>query len=332
MGVEVETVSHQAFRPSKKWDVVHVHHLAEGAVRVASATDRPPFVFTSHDGAVICGYERSRARLSAFGYVSRRADSLVALSQMEARFLDKRYGLGAKATVIPNGVRADVFTLEDHRRPVDRGSLLYVGQLVAQKGVDLLLRALAELPEPRPRLRLAYQDDSQERTLRQLAAQLSIVDCVEFSGGMTPQRLASAYAESDVVVLPSYAEALPNVVTEAMLCGVPVVASGIGGIPEQLGEHGFTFKAGDLQGLVAAIQAALQRRPMTFAQRGALRRHAMVASNLTAMVQRHLALYERVLRGRRSRTSRARNVVDHLVQSAMNLYRRAHPLPPRTSA
>ena len=47
---------------------------------------------------------------------------------------------------------------------------------------------------------------------------------------------------------------------------------------------------------------------------------------LAAMVQRHVRLYEQVLKARRSRSSRARGVVDHLVQSAMDLYRRAHPL------
>jgi glycosyltransferase involved in cell wall biosynthesis len=328
MGVEVETAGHDTFRPSRRWDLVHVHHLAEGAIRAASAADRPPLVFTSHDGAIICGRERSLVRLGAFGYVCRRADALVALSRREARFLDEHYGLGPKTAVVRNGIRADVFTLGAGARAAGRPTLLYVGQLIALKGVDVLLRALARLPpDGRPTLRLVYHNASGEPGLRALAWELGLRESVEFAGALRPEQLAAAYAGSDLVVLPSHAEALPSVITEAMLCGTPVVASAVGGIPEQVGDLGHLFPPGSVEGLASALQAALARLPLSQEQRAALRERAMASSNVGAMIQGHIRLYEKVLRGRQGRRPRTRGVVDHFVQSAMALYRRTHPHP-----
>src|SRR5262245_33111760 len=111
-GVEVETMAHHAFRPERgRWDLVHVHHLAEGAIRDAGAGDGIPLVFTNHDPTINSGIERSRLRLTAFSYVCRRADALVALSHAEARFLEGQYGFGRKTTVIPNGTLPEVFQI-----------------------------------------------------------------------------------------------------------------------------------------------------------------------------------------------------------------------------
>ena len=326
-GVEVETSSHEAFRPGGgRRDLVHVHHLAEGAVRAAGAGGGPPFVFTSHDGAVLCGHERSPARLAAFDYVCRRADALVALSRREARFLEERHRLGERTAVIPNGVRPGVFELREAApRAGRRPTLLYVGQLIPLKGVDVLLRALARLPPAgRPRLRLVYHNDSLEPALRALASALGLSEGLELSGAAGPEELAAAYASSDLLVLPSHAEALPSVVTEAMLCGVPVVASAVGGIPEQVGTLGHLFPPGSVAGLAAALGAALARLPLDHAERAALRARAEAGSRAGDMIDGHLRLYERLLRDRPA--PRPRSLADRLAGPAMDLYRLTHPV------
>ncbi|HEY8212138.1 MAG TPA: glycosyltransferase family 4 protein [Myxococcaceae bacterium] len=328
-GVEVETLPHHSFRPAAgRWDLVHVHHVTEGSIRAAGAACGPPLVFTSHGGAVLCGYERSRAWLTAFGYVCRRADALVALSQAEARFLEDRYGLGRKTAVIPNGTDAGVFQLREPARKGGRPTLLYVGQLIPLKGLDVLMRALARLPSSgRPRLRLVYHNAELEPALRALAGELRIEEGVEFCGAMGPEDLAAAYAGSDLLVLPSHAEALPSVVTEAMLCGLPVAASAVGGIPEQLGTLGHLFPPGSVDGLAAALTAALARLPLDAAQRAALRARALAWSGVDDMAGAHLRLYTRLLQERPERPRRARGLADRLVGSAMDLYRLTHPVP-----
>jgi len=328
-GVGVETRAHPAFRPDPgRWDVVHVHHLAEGAVRAAGAGDGTPLVFTSHDPTITCGVERSRMRLTAFAYVCARADALVALSQAEARFLDGHHGFGAKTTVIPNGTWPEVFQLRERARGDGRRTLLYVGQLIPLKGVDVLLRALARLPAAgRPRLKLAYHNAELEPGLRALARQLGLEQSVEFCGALAPEALAEAYAGADLLVHPSYAEALPSVVTEAMLCGLPVVASAVGGIPDQLGTLGHLVPPGSVEALAAAITAALERPPLDAAGREALRERARTWSRVEDMVSGHLKLYGQLILDRTASRPHARNVVDRLAGSAMDLYRLTHPIP-----
>lgn len=327
-GAEVDTRAHHTFRPEAgRWDVVHVHHLAEGAVRAAGARDGTPLVFTSHDPTITCGVERSRVRLTAFGYVCRRAEALVALSQAEARFLDGEHGAGGKTTVIPNGTRPEVFQLRERPRRIGRPTLLYVGQLIPMKGVDVLLRALGRLPGAgRPRLRLAYHNAALEQELRALARALGLEQSVEFCGALSPEGLAEAYAGADLLVHPSHAEALPSVVTEAMLCGLPVVATTVGGIPEQLGPLGFLVPPGNVDELAAAIRAALARLPLDESHRTALRERARGWSRVEEMVERHQKLYARLLQERPAERPRARNVVDRLAGPAMDLYRLARPI------
>jgi glycosyltransferase involved in cell wall biosynthesis len=328
-GVEVETWAHHAFRPERgRWDLVHVHHLAEGAVRAAGAGGGTPLVFTSHDPTITCGVEPSRVRLTAFSYVCRRADALVALSYAEARFLDRQHGVGRKATIIPNGTFPEVFQMKERARRDGRPTLLYVGQLIPMKGVDVLLRALARLSLPvRPRLRLAYHNAALEPQLRVLARELGLVESVEFCGPLSPEGLAAAYAEADLLVHPSHAEALPSVVTEAMLCGLPVVASAVGGIPEQLGTLGYLAPPGSVEGLASAISAALSRLPLDEAQRAALRARAQSWSRVEDMIDGHLKLYgQLLLQERPVDRPRGRNVVDRLAGSAMDLYRLARPI------
>jgi glycosyltransferase involved in cell wall biosynthesis len=326
-GLEVDIASHQAFRPSDRWDIVHVHHLAEGAVRAASAATRARFVFTGHDGAILCGYERSPARRRAFEYVIRRADALVALSRCEAAFLAARFALGDRTTVIPNGVPSDVFTLREEVRRREKPTLLSVGQLIELKGVDVLFRALARLPSPiRPWLRLVYHNASLERQLRTLAAQLEISNRVEFCGALEPEALSAAYSECHALVLPSHAEALPSVVTEAMLCGTPVIASAVGGVPEQVGDLGYLFPPGSVEGLARVLEFALTRLPSTTpADRLALRAHAQAHSSVPTMIDGHLHAYAQAIRRHGERRPRVRGVMDHLAHSAMELYRWAHP-------
>jgi len=329
-GVEVETRAHHVFRPEPgRWDLVHVHHLAEGAIRAAGAGDGTPLVFTSHDPTITCGVERSRVRLTAFGYVCGRADALVALSRAEAGFLDRRYGFGGKVSVIPNGTWPEVFQLKARAPRGGRPTLLYVGQLIPMKGVDVLLRALARLPgADRPRLRLAYHNAALEPDLRALAAELGLEGSVELCGALSPEGLAEAYAGADVLVHPSYAEALPSVVTEAMLCGLPVVATSVGGIPEQVGPLGYLVPPGNVEELAAAIRAALARLPLDEAHREALRARARTWSRVDDMIDGHRQLYARVLQQQPAGRLRARNVVDLFAGPAMDLYRLAHPIHP----
>ena len=131
-GVTVDTVAHSGFTPSTAYDVVHVHHLAVGAITMAAWSGRVPFVFTTHDPVIWNGYEKSLVQRMAHRYVLRQCDALVALSEREARYLSAFVQNRIPVVVIPNGIPAERFPLNPatHRRTEKPRRLLFVGQLV----------------------------------------------------------------------------------------------------------------------------------------------------------------------------------------------------------
>lgn len=136
--------------------------------------------------------------------------------------------------------------------PGDPRELLFAGQLVTGKGLDLLLAALTEVPEAR--LTIAG-DGRQAERYRQQAQPLG--ERVRFLGACDPQTLAGLYARSGVVVMPSRApETFGLSGLEALAQGRPVIASAVGGMSSWLkeGGTGLSFVSGDVPGLAQAIR------------------------------------------------------------------------------
>jgi glycosyltransferase involved in cell wall biosynthesis len=131
--------------------------------------------------------------------------------------------------------------------------VLVVAQLIPEKGVDVSLRALAELPA---HMVLWVVGDGQERGhLQNLCKELSLGDRVRFMG---LQRNVAPYMQAaDCLVCPSiWAEAVGLVILEALSCGLPVAASAVGGIPEYVedGKNGFLFPATDAKQLAEILR------------------------------------------------------------------------------
>jgi glycosyltransferase involved in cell wall biosynthesis len=298
-GLDVSAVGHSSFRAPAGYDVVHVHHFGRAAMLMAALSGRVPFVFTGHAGALLCGYDRSRARRLAFAYVARNADALVALSEAEERFLRRQRGAGGAVVYrIPNGIPAETFPLrepDENERCAQPRQILYVGQLVQLKGVDVLLSSLREVVRHHNvHLVLAYQNGALEAEYKQLAVDLQVAGSVSFIGLVTPAALSRLYRASELVVLPSFAESLPSVVTEALLSGTPVVASRVGGIPDQVGEFGRVVEPGDVRQLAYAMRDVLERSGWFRARAADMREYAMRRFGVTSMVDRHVAAYESV--------------------------------------
>jgi glycosyltransferase involved in cell wall biosynthesis len=147
-----------------------------------------------------------------------------------------------KIHVIPNGVDTQKFRPErrsDCRKklgiPTNKRVLLSVGGLVALKGMDLLIRSVKTL-EGRNNSGSAYLvivgDGEQREALENLARELGLADSVRFAGNIPHDGLRYWYSAADVFCLASSREGWPNVVLESLACGVPVVATNVGGIPE----------------------------------------------------------------------------------------------------
>ncbi len=160
-----------------------------------------------------------------------------------------RRGYAGPLQVIPFGVDLATYKPSDARPR--NGPLIvgFVGRLVEQKGVDTLLRALAETPEPTRALIVG--SGPSEADLRSLAVRLGVEDRVEWRGYVDHLAMPGAYGEMDLLVVPSRSaekasEQFGRVVIEALACGIPVCASDSGELPtliEQTG-GGWTFGEG----------------------------------------------------------------------------------------
>jgi teichuronic acid biosynthesis glycosyltransferase TuaC len=179
-----------------------------------------------------------------------------------------------KIAVLRNGVDTGMF------HPVDRVSqrarlglsgtaLLMVGNLVALKGHDLVIRALRELPGASL---MIVGDGRERRNLEELARGLAVRERVRFLGAVPQDRLADYYGAADALVLASSREGWPNVLLEAMACGTPVVATRVGGTPEIVAAPEAGVLAGEPseRGIVEALQRLLRNYP----DREATRRYA----------------------------------------------------------
>jgi glycosyltransferase involved in cell wall biosynthesis len=139
--------------------------------------------------------------------------------------------------------------------------LLFVGRLSRQKGLDLLLGAFERLTRARPDLRLVVVGPDfrgYERQVRQMAAQLGVIDRVVFTGVVSHQLKLAAFVDAELFVLPSYAENFGTVIIEALMCGLPVVISDGVNTHRELESAGIaTVVRRSVESVVAGVESAL---------------------------------------------------------------------------
>jgi glycosyltransferase involved in cell wall biosynthesis len=190
-------------------------------------------------------------------WILRFAAASIAVSRAVA---DDLYDPDVRTIVIPNPYRDDLFRLlPDVARTEE---LLFVGRLVSDKGVDVLLDALGLLAPAGLEPRLTVVGDGPERSrLAAQAARLDIQDRIDFLGIRTGKELVRILNRHRILVVPSrYNEPFGIVALEGIACGCVVVGSSGGGLSEAIGPCGLTFRNGDAADL-ARVLAPLLRDP-----------------------------------------------------------------------
>jgi glycosyltransferase involved in cell wall biosynthesis len=141
--------------------------------------------------------------------------------------------------------------------------IVYAGVLTPLKGVHFLIEAFARLQAefPAARLRLVGkpEDQTYAARCREQVRRLGLSDRVQFVGAVQQTELAQQMASARVLVLPSTSEGLGRVLIEAMLCGTPVIASRVGGVPDVVedGVNGYLIPPGDVEALVDRLRRVL---------------------------------------------------------------------------
>ena len=225
-------------------DLVHAHFWMSGVASVRavrSLMTPPPVLQTFHALGVVKRRHQGPADTSPPGRIDEErrllqdVDHVIATCSDEIREL-RELGLApGRASIVPCGVdTAEFVPAARPPRRRRRHRIVTIGRLVPRKGYDTVVRALAEVPDAEllvvggpPAAELGT--DPEVARLRELAAECGVADRVRFTGAVPPGEVAAILPECDVVVTAAWYEPFGIVPVEAMACGVPVVATDVGG-------------------------------------------------------------------------------------------------------
>ena len=262
----------------EKWDVVDIHEepfalaTAEVLLLRALRRRRPPVVLYTAQNLrkrypVPFRWLERWALHSAAGISACNADAAAIVVEK---------GFAGKPRVIPLGIDLERFRSAGGKREVDPEhgiTVGFLGRLVPEKGIDTLLAAVAL--DERLRLRIGGSGPLAD-PIPKRAARLGIGDRVSLVGAVPPEDVVAFHRSVDVAALPSLAtdtwtEQFGRVAIEAMACGVPVVASDAGALPEVVGGAGIVVPQGDPTALAAALSEAAGARSAELIAAGAAR-------------------------------------------------------------
>jgi glycosyltransferase involved in cell wall biosynthesis len=174
----------------------------------------------------------------------------------------------------------------------------YAGRLVEEKGLTLLVEASAKLQGD---FRLVFiGTGAMQESLQAQAERLGLAKQLEFVPNVPNLQMSAYLSALDVLVLPSltrpnWKEQFGRILIEAMACGVPVVGSSSGEIPQVIGEAGLIFPEGQTEALTITLQSLLDDCALraTLAKKGLQRVHENFTQ--TEIAHRHLRLYQKAL-------------------------------------
>jgi len=272
-------------------DVVHAHWLVPQGL-IASWLHRP-YLVTSHGGDLF----GLRHRL--FAALKRKvAGSAAAMTVVSRAMRDEATAQGILAptvSVVPMGVDLrDRFT--PGSSPRSRDELLFVGRLVAKKGLRFLLQAMPLIAARRPSVRLTIVGfGPEEPALRKQADELGLADHVVFEGAAPQNRLPALYRRASLFVAPFVRdssgdqEGLPVALMEAVGCGCPVVAGEVQGLADLLGEltPEVCVDPTDPAALAGAVLASLEHPEQAQARAGVIRASAIASIDWEAVAARY---------------------------------------------
>jgi glycosyltransferase involved in cell wall biosynthesis len=292
----------------RRFDLIHCHGIyppayLAGLLRKAMQV---PVALTSHGGDL----NPENVRLARPVLYKRHAEgvraasALVAISRFTRDGFARMGANAARIVDIPNGVDLEPFDHPVERPPgipadVEHGEyLLFVGRLRPRKGVDVLLRALALVPDSGAVQLVIAGDGEQRPNLEAMAALLGVKRRVRFVGHVAGN-VKQYYLENSLAgVVPSRDwEAFGLVVLENYAAGRPVIASALAGL-DDLVEHGRTgllVAPGDAYALAAAMRGAFQA-PTLCHMMGQLASHKARSFTWARVAKMHVELYRELLR------------------------------------
>lgn len=281
-------------------DILHAQAFASVlpgmvAKRVAGA----PLVTTWHTSHFLKRAESPFWR-PIFRRMLESADHNLAASR-EIAAVGESIAPGVRVEALTNGVDTDRFRpVEPALEPPEDGRRRVVvpRRLFQKNGVEYFVRAMPALVE-RVDVEAVLIGDGPERTkLEALAAELGVADRLRFLGARPNEAMPGLLCSAELAIFPSLMEATSVAALECMACGVPVAASDVGGLPEIVDDAvGGLFRPADAASLADRVAALLERADLA-ALGGAARERVVERWSNERLADRHLEIYEGLLRAR----------------------------------
>ncbi len=298
-----------------KPQLLHAHFATEptAAARELAKGLGVPFTFTAH------GYDIRRKPPPDFAERAEAAGAVITVSNANARHIASAFGVSLKRIrVIPCGVDIDLFKpaefggfrVQRSTLPTTLPLIVCVARQVPVKNLRLLLEVCALLRARAVKFHLVLVGDGPMRKdLERMLQPLGLEDCVEFTGALEQRCVLGWWQRASVAVLTSENEGMPVCLMEAAACGIPAVATAVGGVPELIlnGRTGLLVPPGDATALAAALQTLLQDAVLAHRMGDAARKHAEGRFSVRAQVDRLLALWAELLQSRFARSTTSGN-------------------------
>ena len=290
-----------AVAQKERLDLLHVHYavphaLAAYLARQVLGAAAPKVVVTLHGTDVTrIGADPKFSALTRFAVLA--GDGITTPSRWLAEEAFRQLGLPRESSieVIPNFVDTQRFRPARHEIAPAERVLVHVSNFRPLKRVDDVVRIFARVRGEMP-ARLHLVGDGPERPrVEALVHSLGLADDVKFFGERAD--VVKILQESDVFLLPSETESFGLGALEAMACGVPVVASNVGGLPEVVwnGETGFLSPVGNVEEMAKQVRRLLTDVDLHARMSRAARSRAEAHFQLEPAVDRYQAVYRRVV-------------------------------------
>jgi glycosyltransferase involved in cell wall biosynthesis len=237
--------------------------------------------------------------------IAEKATIIATISRYSQGKIIEHYGIDQeKIRIVPNGVDTEKFKPSDSAAAKQQLGLrleptvLFTGSLIPRKGLHYLVKAAEKVVKQQANTKFAIVGSGPMQVqIEESLAASGLTGNFKFLGNLKEDQLSAVYNAADVFVLPSIQEGQGIVLLEAQACGKPVVAFGVGGVPEAVrqGETGFLPELGDTDGLADRLLALLGDEAMR--QRMGAAGRKFVSENYTwdLCANRMLKVYREVL-------------------------------------